>query len=87
MNPESYITCRQLIDFIADYLGGSLPVSERCEFERHLAVCPSCVAYLDSYNRTVAMGQRVLKYEDSPASGQVPETLLRAIQRARQHKG
>jgi anti-sigma factor RsiW len=57
-----------------------LPTQQRAEFERHLAVCPSCQAYLTTYRRTVALAK---------ASGQdltpddVPETLVRAIVAAR----
>ena len=28
---------------------------QRVEFERHLSVCPSCVAYLKTYERTIAL--------------------------------
>lgn len=83
MTHHPYITCRELIDFIADYLEGELPEAERHEFERHLKVCPSCVAYLESYRRTVSLGKEALTASDQPASGQVPEGLLKAIRSAR----
>jgi len=74
-----YISCRQLIDFLADYHDGSLSPGIRAEFERHLSVCPSCVAYLESYRRTVALGKAALAPSDDAASGAVPEGLVRAI--------
>ena len=76
LEPRPYITCRQLIDFIGAYLDQDLPGEERAEFERHLAVCPSCVAYLSTYRKTVTLAQ--LAGSDSvPAD--VPEALVQAI--------
>lgn len=83
MKDHPYITCRQLIDFIADYLDGELPDDSRREFERHLGVCPSCVAYLDSYRQTIALGKAALHPCDDPASGIVPEGLVKAVRAAR----
>jgi anti-sigma factor RsiW len=80
---HEYITCRQLIDFIADYLDGELPADMRHEFERHLKVCPSCVAYLDGYKQTIRLGKMVLAPSDESAKGSVPEGLLQAIRAAR----
>jgi predicted anti-sigma-YlaC factor YlaD len=73
------ITCRQLIDFIADYLAGELDVESGALFERHLEVCPSCLAYLDSYVVTMTI-TRHLDDEDAPLEG-IPEPLVQAILR------
>ncbi|MBX7079490.1 MAG: zf-HC2 domain-containing protein [Nannocystaceae bacterium] len=81
MSERPYITCRELIDFIADWREGTLAPTERFEFERHLAVCPSCVAYLDSYETTVAALALLREREAPPA--EVPPALLDAIRKAR----
>ena len=83
MKGQPYITCRELIDFIADYLDGTLPPRQRSEFERHLNVCPSCVAYLDSYRQTISLGKLALAPSDAPAGSLVPESLIRAVIAAR----
>ncbi|MGH7243586.1 MAG: anti-sigma factor family protein [Phycisphaerales bacterium] len=83
MSRNDYITCRELIDFIADYLDGCLTPEFRQEFDRHLSACPSCVAYLDGYKKTIALGKSALMPSDEPATGQVPEGLLHAIRAAR----
>lgn len=84
---SEYITCQHLIDFIGEYIDGALAPSARFEFERHLAVCPSCVAYLDGYRKTVALGKCLVTPSDEPASGVVPEGLLRAVRAARKQTG
>lgn len=80
---KPYITCRQLIDFIADYLDGALSAEMLHEFERHLAVCPSCVHYLDSYKVTIEMGRKAMLAASDDAPADVPEDLVRAILAAR----
>lgn len=82
MTNQPYITCRQLIDFIADYLDGTLEASARREFERHLGVCPSCVAYLESYRRTVALGKAALRPTDDAPGPEVPASFMAAVKRA-----
>lgn len=74
--PRPYITCRQLIEFIADYLRGELDAMARGDFERHLEKCSSCQAYLDSYRKTVDIVVAV--FDDAPAAD-VPEELVQAI--------
>lgn len=75
-----YITCRQLIDFIASYRENELTPFQRAEFERHLAMCPSCVAYLKTYDQTVMLAKASAA---EPPPDDVPESLLKAILEAR----
>jgi anti-sigma factor RsiW len=47
------VTCRGLIlDYLSDYLDELLSPELTVELERHLARCPSCLAYLNTYRRT-----------------------------------
>src|SRR5262245_50032701 len=85
-SPEVVITCRELYDFLHDYLSGELGAAERGEFEAHLAVCPSCVNYLDSYRKTVALGKAAYPRSEDPPPGPVPEELIQAILSARKKK-
>jgi anti-sigma factor RsiW len=80
-----YITCRELIDFMAAYLAGELTEAQKHEFDRHLNVCPSCVAYLESYKRTIRLGQMAFTPSDEPAP--IPEALDKAIKTARARLG
>jgi predicted anti-sigma-YlaC factor YlaD len=70
-----YITCRELIGFIADYLDGALTEIETEDFQRHLSVCPSCRAYLETYRKTLRAEQSLRDDEPSDA----PEELVQAI--------
>jgi len=78
MSARPYITCRALIDFIADYFEGGLTDQQSNDFQRHLERCPSCRAYLATYEKTMRDGKAALHYDDSP-NEDAPEDLIRAV--------
>ena len=45
--------CRELVEVITEYLEGTLPAEDRGRFERHLAACDGCQAYLDQMRQTI----------------------------------
>jgi anti-sigma factor RsiW len=76
------MTCREFAEFLDAYLDGALAPEEVAEFERHLAVCQHCVAYLDTYRRTVE-SVRGLHEGEAQVPDDVPEELVQAILAAR----
>lgn len=50
---EDLPTCREVVDLVTDYLEGQMAADERERFERHLAICPSCVTYLEQIRLTI----------------------------------
>ena len=80
------MTCQELIDFLMDFVDGELPEEPRRVFEAHLAECPSCGDYVDSYKKTVEMGRKVCE-GDEGVPEDVPEDLLQAILKARRADG
>jgi anti-sigma factor RsiW len=73
------MNCSALITtFISDYLEGSLPAETLADFEHHLDVCPSCVAYLLTYRTTMALTAATARAAQPPAED-VPEELVQAI--------
>ncbi len=78
------MNCREFTEFLHEYLFGNLPAVERAEFEKHLAECPWCVAYLDSYQKTIQLELAALSAsEDAPPPADAPEELIQAILQAR----
>lgn len=74
------MTCRDLTDFILDYLEGTLDPQVRARFEHHLTLCPACVNYIEAYRASVALGSRVFEDEDQSAEAAgVPDSLVRSI--------
>jgi len=79
------MNCREFTEFLHEYLFGDLPAQERAEFEKHLAECPWCVAYLDSYRKTILLEKRAFA-ADGPPPADAPEELIKAILSARPRK-
>ena len=80
------MTCRELIEFLADYLSGELPAEERRLFEEHLAECPDCVAYLETYEATIRLGRDAFSSVQDPGCADAPEELVAAILAARRRQ-
>jgi anti-sigma factor RsiW len=75
------MTCQELIDFLRAYLDGELPAETRSNFEAHLALCPECRAYLNTYRATVALSKSAYAHEPAPSEPPrpVPDELIQAI--------
>jgi anti-sigma factor RsiW len=78
-------TCRELTDFLDDYVEGRLSLARRVSFEVHLAMCRDCRRYLASYRRTIALAKNAGaagsgSEADSPP---MPAKLVEAILEAR----
>lgn len=69
-------TCREVLEFLGDYHAGELDPMRTSAFERHLALCSSCRAYLDSYRRVIGMEKDAFA---EPALLDPPEELVEAI--------
>ena len=65
-----------------DYEDGSLPAEQSAEFDRHLAVRPPCVDYLNTYRATIHLTRSIGQGWASNIQP-VPEDLIRTILAAR----
>ena len=72
------LVCRQVAELVNDYLENVLPRAERKRFERHLAGCTNCSAYLDQIRATVATVGRLTPDDFSPEVSQEFTELYRA---------
>jgi len=78
MSLGTSITCRELIEFLDDYVADALPADQRERFEAHLEICPACVDYLASYCDTMRLEAEAFD-GDAPLVDAVPEELVRAV--------
>jgi anti-sigma factor RsiW len=77
------MTCRELVEFLMDYLDGLLSEPERLRFEEHLGECPDCVAYLATYQEAIRLGKEACTAGNDSIPPDVPEDLVRAVLAAR----
>ena len=72
----SGIPCREMVELVTDYLEGALSWRERRRFERHIAGCDGCRAYLAQMRRTL----RVLgRLDEETISPEARDALLHAF--------
>lgn len=82
MSATQPITCRDMIEFLADYLDRELPEDQQVRFARHLAVCAPCRAYLESYRETIRLSKAAGTADDRLLEA-APDQLIAAILAAR----
>jgi anti-sigma factor RsiW len=75
------MNCREFVDFLMAYLDGELEPEPARVFEEHMALCPPCLAYLDTYKDTIRLGK--LACGAAPRPEDAPEALVQAILAAR----
>ena len=86
------MNCKEVIDFLMEYLDDELSEEQRSAFESHLKVCSACVAFIESYKQTLQLtkhlrfseaGQKVEDKVDDIVLEDVPHGLVDAILAAR----
>jgi hypothetical protein len=72
------ISCHQLIEFCCDYIDGELPEDEQLRFRRHLAACPDCVTFFETYRKTSEVSRESLPPEIPPSVKEAVRSFLQA---------
>ena len=80
------MTCRELSEFLMEYVSGELPPDQRQAFAEHLEACPECVTYLKSYEDTVKLGKAAFRSPNERVPDEVPEELVQAVLAARRKR-
>lgn len=75
--------CRELAEFLMDYVSNELPPDSRAHFEFHLSKCRNCHQYLVQYEVTIKAGKMACG-EMSDELPAIPDELVRAVLAARQ---
>lgn len=75
---EDTMSCRRLIDSLADYVAGTLEVREREVVEAHLVRCRTCVDYLRGYRQTIRITKDVCAPREGVAEA-MPTELVDAV--------
>ncbi len=80
------LTCRDMEDFMSDYVEGDLDLLTRIQFTMHLAMCGDCRRYLQMYKDSIALGKRIFDCPDDEATGHAPQDMINAILAATEKK-
>lgn len=76
-------TCRSGVELLADYLEGVLAPDVRAALEEHVAGCPRCTAFVESYRRTPAILRTATDVTLPPDVAQRLQAWLRELERDR----
>lgn len=79
------LRCRDFVELLMAWLDGELEPERDAALRAHVAACPPCERYLESYRRTVALGREACE-PDGPLPEDVPEELVRALLAARSRR-
>jgi anti-sigma factor RsiW len=66
------LTCEKETALIADYLASVLSPGSLAAFENHLAECPDCKAFLQTYKKTIEITRSFLELESAKARPRKP---------------
>ncbi len=80
------MTCRELIEFLDRYVEGALGAEEQREFDRHLALCPPCIAYLETYRESIRLAREAEREPAASAPEAMPDELVAAVLAARRRE-
>ncbi|MDQ3891067.1 MAG: zf-HC2 domain-containing protein [Actinomycetota bacterium] len=73
---DALITCRTVVELVTDYLEGGMVPDVRLSFERHVAACPPCRAFLMQMRETLRVSGKLSEESLSPDAR---ESLLAAF--------
>ena len=62
------MSCKELVELVTDYLEGSLSWRQRRRFEKHIALCHGCTAYVEQFRVTLRTLGRLRVEDVSPAA-------------------
>ena len=55
------LTCQDVIGLLLEYLEQALTPEVLAEFQTHLDGCPACIAYLNTYRKTLELTGQVTR--------------------------
>lgn len=77
------ISCKELVDLVADYMDEAISDDARAKFEQHLSECGYCSAYVQQMHLTVKLTNKLTEPEaDQPA----PDELMNIFRKWKQEQ-
>ena len=73
------LTCRDVENFMIDYVDGGMAMMTRLRFNMHIAMCADCKKYLQSYRNAIQLEKRIFTHPEDEAIGNVPDEIIHAI--------
>jgi len=78
-NKPFMMSCRELEEFILDYIEGRLPLTKKIMFEMHLLICDDCKSYIKAYKFSIELGKKHFETIDKELQIDPPDKLIEII--------
>jgi len=75
------VNCREVSDFLREFVAGELPPEVVEEFDVHVGRCPTCVEFMNQYRATIA-ASRAAFTEPCDVPDELVDAILKALQQA-----
>jgi anti-sigma factor RsiW len=77
------LSCKELVDLVADYLEETISDEARTQFEQHLSECGYCSTYVQQMHLTVKLTHQLAEAE-SDVEKPAPDELLNLFRKWKQ---
>jgi len=82
---RDYLTCREMVELVTEYLEGAMSPREMAIFEAHLSVCPGCTAYFEQMRQTIKLAGKLTEESIAPQARDELLRVFRNWKKARSH--
>ncbi|MEO0420808.1 MAG: zf-HC2 domain-containing protein [Pseudomonadota bacterium] len=73
------LTCKELDEFLVDFLDGNLPLRTKLAMHLHLGLCKDCREYVRDYERAITLGRKACSTAEDEEVADVPEALVQTV--------
>lgn len=81
---QGSLTCKTATSLIAKYISADLDPKLELSFAEHLRVCPDCIAFLNTYKKTVELARSFLSQDlPDPSLEQVQTGVVRNVRKTK----
>jgi anti-sigma factor (TIGR02949 family) len=76
---DSKYECKDVVELLSEYIDGECSSKDRDLIEAHLADCPNCITFVNTFRKSISMAKNLL-YID------IPEDLRERLHKALDEK-
>lgn len=77
------LSCRKATALISDYVNGRLDPLLQDAFDRHVSICPDCIAFLNTYKKALQLAKSFLDQDPRPMGlGKIKTSLEAKLKKA-----
>jgi anti-sigma factor RsiW len=84
MTRRADLSCQELVELVTDYLEGALDRRTHSRFDRHIAGCEHCTAYLEQMRETIRLTGTLTEEQLDPRARDELLTVFRTWRAAQQ---